>query len=203
MKQEINFYTEILRIRNIPISFDVMKNFIYGLFLFMIVSTIILGIIQIKNERDLKELEKQQLNTFSQLQTQESKITSKSDREQIITQLEITNKLYEKNKRVLEELEYIMQSGSKGFSPYLLSLSNSVPKGVWLTAIEVSDSGKRFSLTGKTVEAKLVTNFISELKKESPFSGKALNILNLMYNKTDGTLDFKIQTGTEVTENPS
>lgn len=197
MNQQINFYTEILRVRNIPMSFHVMKNFIYGLFLFMIVSTIILGIIQLKNEKDLKNLEKQQLNTFTKLQSQESKVTSKMDRDQIVAKLETNDKLYEKNKKVLDELEQVMKYGSGGFSVYLLSLSKSVPRGLWLTKIELSDSGKHFSLQGKAIEANLITTFISSLNKEPSFKGKILNLFDVTYNKTDSVLEFKIQTGTE------
>jgi len=200
MKQQINFYIEILRIRNIPLSFHVMKNFVYGLFLFMIVSTIILGIIQLKNEKDLKDLEKKQLNTFTQLQSQESKITSRTDRDQIATQLEINERLYEKNKAVFEELSQLLNSRSEGFSKYLISLSKSVPRGLWLTKIELSDSGKHFSLYGKAIEARLVTTFISSLNNEPPFKGKVLNIFDIVYNKADSVLEFKIQTGTD---NPS
>jgi Tfp pilus assembly protein PilN len=197
MNQTINFYTEILRIRNIPLSFHVMKNFVYGLCLFMLISTVILGIIQLKNEKDLKDLEKQQLNTFSKLQSQESKVTSKTNRDQIIAQLEINDKLYEKNKEVLEELDQVFKSGSEGFSKYLISLSKSIPRGLWLTKIELLDSGKRFSLSGKALEAKLVTAFISSLNKEPAFKGKVLNIFDIVYNKTDSVLEFRIQTGTE------
>lgn len=200
MKQQINFYTEILRIRNIPLSFHTMKNFIYGLFLFMLVSTLILGIIQFKNEHDLRELEKKQLSTTSQLKTQASKITSRQDREQIISQLEVTEKLYEKNKKTLQALDDILQTGSEGFSKYLMSLSRSVPKGLWLSKIELSDAGRQFSLYGKTTHANLVTDFLSALSKETPFSGKVLKIFDIDYNKTEEILEFKIKTGIE---NPS
>jgi hypothetical protein len=199
MKQEINFYTEILRIRNIPLSFHVMKNFIYGLFIFMIISTIILGIIQLKNERDLQELEKKQSNTLNQLQSQESKITSKIDRDQVISQLEINEKLYEKNKQVLNELELMTKSGSDGFSKYLISLSKSVPQGLWLTKIEFINAGKNFSLHGKSIEPSLVTTFVGFLNKEPSFRGKVLNLFDMVYNKTDAVLEFTIKTGTENT----
>ncbi len=199
MKQDINFYTEILRIRNIPLSFHVMKNFIYGLFIFMIASTIILGIIQLKNEHDLQTLEKKQSNTLNQLQSQESKITPKVDRDQIVSQLEINDKLYEKNKKVLDDIERITQSGSEGFSKYLISLSDSVPKGLWLTKIEFMNAGKNFSLYGKAIEPSLVTRFISFLNKEPTFHGKVLDLFDMVYNKTDSVLDFTIKTGTENT----
>lgn len=194
MRQQINFYTDIIKVRNIPLSFYVIKNFIYGLFLFITIATIILGIIQLKNERDLKNLEKEQLNIFSKLQSQESKITSKGDREQIIAQLEMNEKLYEKNKKILKELNELIKSGSVGFSKYLISLSKSVPSGLWLTKIEFSDSGKRFSLFGKAIQPALVTTFISSLNKEPVFEGKVLNIFDIVYNKSDHVLEFKIQT---------
>ncbi|MEY3182524.1 MAG: hypothetical protein RLZ35_509 [Pseudomonadota bacterium] len=202
MNQQINFYNQILKTRNIPLSFNVMKIFIYGLMIFMAAATFSLIVIQIKNERDLKHLEAKQQNTFSQLQSQESKLTSKNDREKIITQIESTNQSYEKNKKTLQELENLLNSGTEGFSKALISLSKSVPRGLWLTKIELNDSGKTFSLIGKTIEAKLVTEFISALKKESSFKGKILEIFDISYNKTDNALDFKIQTGKPRTENP-
>jgi Tfp pilus assembly protein PilN len=199
MTQKINFYTDILRQRNIPLSFRTMKHFTYVLLIFMFFVTLILVIKQLKTKHDLKSLEKIRLSSSSQLKSQESKITPRQEREQIVSQLEITEKSYDKNKQTLELLDKLIAVESEGFSKYLTSLSRSVPSGLWLTKIELFNSGRQFSLRGKTMQPNLITDFIESLRKEEPFSGKILRLLDMTYNKEEGSSEFTIQTETQKT----
>lgn len=72
-----------------------------------------------------------------------------------------------------------LNDSNSGFSKYLTALSERHTEGLWLTKIELTKLGKSISLTGSTLKPEILPEYISELGKETAFSGTTFAMMRL------------------------
>lgn len=68
------------------------------------------------------------------------------------------------------------------FSSYLTAFSNAVVKGVWLTDVNITKSGKNITLNGQSVKANFVDLYLERLKKQPLFSNMEFTIQEIAQN---------------------
>lgn len=80
------------------------------------------------------------------------------------------------------------------FSEDLLALSRSIVKNVWLTQINVVQSGGEITLKGKSLDKVSLESFLSNLQTEKTFTEYDFNIKNIenMTEKNTSILIFEI-----------
>jgi MSHA biogenesis protein MshI len=92
-----------------------------------------------------------------------------------------------------KEWENIRLTASKaGFSNTLIALSKHIPKGVWLTNININLQDNSLNLEGKTLNGKLVPIFISNLNKDPQLQKLNLKIKNMQHSSEEKVLTFKV-----------
>lgn len=200
MNQNINLYDFILKQRNLPLSFRTMTQVFYGFILLLVGVSVFLILLHLKYIHDLNVLEDKQLKTNTKLRNQESKIIPKQTREQITEALANQEKQFTQNQTTLEEFKKLFSQEASGFSPKLIALANSVPRGLWLNRIEILDTGRFFAFSGKTVDPFLITSFLEALSQQATFMGKKFEIFNAKLDDKDNLTQFMLKSKSDLEE---
>ena len=101
------------------------------------------------------------------------------------TKPEIDNKIQEKiteikstltqNKQLNTQISHLLSDQQQGFSVYLEALAAQHVEGIWLSAIDIADDGKRLILHGSTIEPSRVPEYLEKLKEERIFQGRVFD----------------------------
>lgn len=70
-------------------------------------------------------------------------------------------------------------SSGKRWVDYFTALSQTIPNGVWLTAIDVRDMSEEIILQGKANNRILIQHFLSNLNHHPIFKGQTLSLVNI------------------------
>jgi MSHA biogenesis protein MshI len=89
------------------------------------------------------------------------------------------------NTQVAQESQFVASISAQkkkadtGFAPYLTALAEEVPNGLWLTKIEIMDSGAHINLIGQTQKSGDLLLFMDRLQQTKAFQGKYLRLLTV------------------------
>ena len=82
-----------------------------------------------------------------------------------------------------------------GFSSQLVGLARQHVNGLWLTAVRLSKGGADFDLSGKTVDPRLVPEYVQRLSAVPVFKGTEFGLLRIERpEKNDRALSFRLST---------
>lgn len=65
-------------------------------------------------------------------------------------------------------------------SNYLIAFSNTVPAGVWLQSIVITEGGARITLSGRSYQASSILEFMHNLEVSPAFLGRHFQLLELL-----------------------
>jgi hypothetical protein len=101
--------------------------------------------------------------------------------------------------KVVDALNRVRDSYTKGVSGYLESFSRQAPKGVWLTGFTVQAGGEGLVIRGNSLRPELVPAFLQQLSSEKTLNGTAFRQLQIQRQEDNaGYVNFTVYTGTEV-----
>jgi hypothetical protein len=81
------------------------------------------------------------------------------------------------------------------FSGYLEALARQHVQGLWLIHVTISENGQHVGIRGKTLDGKLVPEYLQRLKGETIFSGTRFNTLQLSRAEDQADrMDFLLHT---------
>lgn len=81
----------------------------------------------------------------------------------------------EQNKKLNEQMTHLLSDQQQGFSVYLEALAAQHIEGIWFSAIDIADDGKRLILHGTTTEPSKVPEYLEKLKDESIFQDRVFD----------------------------
>ncbi len=104
----------------------------------------------------------------------------------------VTREIRARNK-VLNFVESNQFGSGRGFSDYLISLSNLHVDNVWLDEIKIAENYVR--IHGSSLNAELIPTYFERFSHESVFEGNRFDIFRLERKEaTDWKVDFEIAT---------
>lgn len=194
-KQQINLYQPIFRKQPVVFSFNVLL----GLCLFsLLLMGAVYGFAQWQTDnlyRQRAELETQ----HDDLERRVSAMAPQLPRPTVnkLLQRELQQLVERRNSDagLLNMLQNRIESHHGGFSGYLEGLATQSLPEVWLTRIQVADSGMTLSLAGKTLQAEAVPRLLQRLQSETIFLGRSFQVMELVRrDELDPVLDFRLRT---------
>ena len=172
LRQHINFYGELDRKQELPFS---ARQLLVAMAVLTLVLCLPYGWVyfsQVKSANTLKSLQQQHGPIKKRLDA-----VTKS-RDELLKDTKYT-KLIENAERELNFKQRVMTKVSRpqdnsfnGFAQYLLGLARQHVQGLWLTEINLQQSGETMSMQGRALQPELVPRYIQGLRAETVFMGK-------------------------------
>lgn len=105
----------------------------------------------------------------------------KSLQEQI-TQLEQKAAMQQ---QVLQTVNMSSATPEKGYAALMRAFAKQSVDGLWLTSFSIDSHSERLNISGRTLQADLVPEYISRLGNEAALKGKSFSALSMNLPKTD------------------
>jgi hypothetical protein len=99
-----------------------------------------------------------------------------------IAQLEQKEKMQQ---QVLQTISQGSASPEKGYAAIMRAFAKQSIDGLWLTGFNFDSHTEQLNITGRTLEADLVPEYISRLSQETALKGKQFSGLNMNQSKAD------------------
>jgi hypothetical protein len=99
-----------------------------------------------------------------------------------IAQLEQKEKMQQ---QVLQTISQGSASPEKGYAAIMRAFAKQSIDGLWLTGFNFDSHTEQLNITGRTLEADLVPEYISRLSQEPALKGKQFSGLNMNQSKAD------------------
>lgn len=78
--------------------------------------------------------------------------------------------------QILQNSEF---GNTEGYSAYLTAFARQIPANLWLTGFSLEGAGYDLVLHGRTLQAELVPQYVSQLKQEKIMQGKSFSALQV------------------------
>lgn len=101
-----------------------------------------------------------------------------------IAQLEQKEKMQQ---QVLQTIDQGSASPEKGYAALMRAFAKQSIDGLWLTGFNFDSHTEQLNITGRTLEADLVPEYITRLSKEPALKGKQFSGLNMNQSKADAS----------------
>lgn len=110
-------------------------------------------------------------------------------------ELERLSQDLEAKRAVLGMLSSDEVSNRSGFSAHLEGLARRPMRGLWLTAVSITDGGQQLGLWGKSLQADLVPRYLEALSEEAAFAGREFRTLQMTRSdESTNSIDFVLLT---------
>lgn len=116
---------------------------------------------------------------------------------QLLAEVENVEALLRRREGILRLLEGGAIGTTAGFAEHLRALARQAPEGLWLTGFSISAGGGDIRISGSTLNAATVPDYIGRLGREKAFHGKSFSALTMQRPAPPG-LPGKAADGTAV-----
>jgi hypothetical protein len=99
-----------------------------------------------------------------------------------ITQLEQKETMQQ---RILQTVNQSAATPEKGYAALMRAFAKQSLDGLWLTSFSFDSNTEKLNISGRTLQADLVPEYISHLGNEPALKGKLFSALNMSLPKTD------------------
>ena len=192
--QQVNLYTEEFRPRIVILPLMQMAV-LYGVLLSILI------LISVWLSFEQADLDAQLENTRQSLSIQRD---AKTSLEAKVAMLRLDDALLRQNKRLkqqiqarkalLETLDSVSVRDTQGFSSYMVGLARQTNQQLWLTRINLAESGASMALEGVAVSGKQVPAYLERLKQEPVFVGRNFTTFDLKQDEKNASrIHFQLQ----------
>ncbi|KZZ52609.1 hypothetical protein A3765_03640 [Oleiphilus sp. HI0130] len=192
--QQVNLYTEEFRPRIVILPLMQMAV-LYGVLLSILI------LISVWLSFEQVDLDAQLENTRQSLSIQRD---AKTSLEAKVAMLRLDDALLRQNKRLkqqiqarkalLETLDSVSVRDTQGFSSYMVGLARQTNQQLWLTRINIAESGASMALEGVAVSGKQVPAYLERLKQEPVFVGRNFTTFDLKQDEKNASrIHFQLQ----------
>ncbi|HYA20433.1 MAG TPA: PilN domain-containing protein [Burkholderiales bacterium] len=181
MSQQINLFSPaLLKKRKIPYSAAVMLR---ALALIVALATLAYGYLVYQTDTLSKQVAETDKKAGEE-QERLNKLTSELPPQQPSVQLQNEIKNAEAQLKARQEMVDALKHGgpigsTEGYSQYMLAFARQSVDGLWLTSFDIVGAGSEMVITGRTVRAELVPEFVQRLSREPVMKGKQFASLRI------------------------
>jgi hypothetical protein len=87
--------------------------------------------------------------------------------------------------QILQTVNLSSATPGKGYAALMRAFAKQSLDGLWLTGFSFDNATEKLNISGRTLQADLVPEYISQLSKEPALKGKMFSVLNMSLPKTD------------------
>jgi hypothetical protein len=117
-----------------------------------------------------------------------------------ITQLEQKETMQQ---QILQTVNQSTATPEKGYAALMRAFARQSLDGLWLTGFSVDSSTEKLNISGRTLQADLVPEYISQLGKEPALKGKLFSALNMNLPKAEAAKNAALQANTDAASSPA
>jgi hypothetical protein len=116
---------------------------------------------------------------------------NRGHRDEVAGELARLNATLLDQQRLIEVLREQPLGDTAGFSPYLAALGRQRQPALWLTAIAVNGGSRAIELAGRTLDAKLVPEYMQRLSGEPALAGQRFDRFEITHDDETGEAVFR------------
>lgn len=98
---------------------------------------------------------------------------------QLLAEVENVEALLQRRETILRLLEGGVIGTTTGFAEHFRALARQVPEGLWLTGFSIAAGGDDIRISGSTLHAAAVPDYIGRLGREAAFRGRSFSALTM------------------------
>ncbi|MFT6835022.1 MAG: MSHA biogenesis protein MshI [Francisellaceae bacterium] len=189
--QQVNFFQNEFKIIEPPFSAAILLIVLGYSF---IISLIICMILFFVGQAQIEHIEKNKTkleDLNGRLEQTRKKYPAPNIDAKLLSQIDILKLRSDKNKKVLDYLENReMDISQQSFSTMLDGLSKIQQKNLWLTQIEILKGGEQIRLTGNTLSAESLPEYLNKLSEISSFVDLEFEVFDI--KRTGNSLNFVV-----------
>jgi Tfp pilus assembly protein PilN len=179
MSQQINLYNASLLKRKSVLS---ATNLLIVLGLSSVILMIALAITRMQTT-DMKKTAEQSSLKYKNLNDQVVSLRTAQAPKLKNPALELELRTIEATLMRRHQIAQILQNSefgnTEGYSAYLTAFARQIPANLWLTGFSLEGAGYDLVLHGRTLQAELVPQYVSQLKQEKIMQGKSFSALQV------------------------
>jgi hypothetical protein len=117
-----------------------------------------------------------------------------------IMQLEQKEKMQQ---QILQTVNLSSATPEKGYAALMRAFAKQSLDGLWLTSFSFDSANEKLNISGRTLQADLVPEYISHLSKEPALKGKLFSALNMNLPKAEAAKNTALQANTGAASSPA
>jgi Tfp pilus assembly protein PilN len=182
--QQVNFYKGEFRKIEPPFSSATLLIVVGYSFIVSLIICIVLLFLGYLKQNDVLKNKTDLTNVNGELEQTRKKYPTPKIDAKILSQIDILKIRAVKNKKVLEYLETReVDISQQSFSIMLDGLSKIQQKNLWLTEIEILKGGRQIRLTGRTLSAASLPEYLKKLSKIQSFVDLEFEVFDMTRTK--------------------
>jgi Tfp pilus assembly protein PilN len=193
MQQQINLFRVLQPAKTS--WFDSQKIWIaYGVFIIWLAGGFLYQLLQ-------QHRSTHKLNTLiTQLKTEQQALIVLMQKNPFLNPEDLTSSLQKLQQELVSKNKIVnVLNGNAPFSDVLMAIARAAVPGMWLTHINISNSGNDMILTGKVTYVGAVQNFLNQLRQQTVLAMHTLVVREITKTPSDAKqvnpyLDFTIST---------
>lgn len=189
--QQVNFYKGEFKNIEPPFSSSVLLIAVgYSVMVGLIICIALFFLAQLK-QSDVQKHKADLTNVNSQLEQTRKKYPAPKTDAKLLSQIDVLKIRAAKNTKVLEYLETReVDIAQQSFSTMLDGLSKIQQKNLWLTQIEILKGGRHIRLTGSTLTAASLPEYLKKLSTIRSFVDLEFEVFDM--TRTKNGLNFVV-----------
>jgi hypothetical protein len=189
--QQINFFQDEFKHIDPPYSAAILVIVLAYSFVICLLVSIAFVFIYQEKIAELAHSKDRLIKLKVQLELTKKEYPASSVDENLLNKIEILKSIKDKNIRVLEYLSTReMNVSQQSFSAMLNGLAQIQQKNLWLTQIEILTGGQQVKLTGSTLNAMDLPEYLKKLAKIPSFFDMEFEVFDM--TRTMNGLDFVV-----------
>jgi Tfp pilus assembly protein PilN len=105
--------------------------------------------------------------------------------------------------QILQTVNQSSASPEKGYAALMRAFAKQSMDGLWLTSFNFDSKSEQLNISGRTLQADLVPEYISRLGSEPALKGKLFSALNMRLPKTEDPKTPALQANTRAATSPA
>jgi hypothetical protein len=194
MKQQVNLYQEQFHEKHVELPARQIAIVLGGLLAGMVLVNLALALTNARTATQLTA----STATLEQLKTNNDTLQQRLDTQKVDPALEAAvagaNRQLQARRHILQWVDRSQSKREIIFSAMLEGLGRQHVQGLWLTEIDILNSGDDLNLRGSTVNPKLLPEFIGRLKNEPAYVGREFRRVTMSQQDETNILNFMLTT---------
>lgn len=171
MKQQVNLYQPIFRKQRIVFSAQTMLSVALGFLVLLVAYAVLINWRVTNLEAELQRQLRAEQRSVSQLGDLRESLPPAEPSAELVAEVERLEQRHAGLRQSVEMLRTRIPESRTRLRPHLEALARRHPDGLWLTHLEMADSGRLLQMQGRALSAGLVPAYIDALSREPAVSG--------------------------------
>lgn len=198
VKQEVNLLDQGFRPKVVPLSAQLLITVTAAVILVLMVFYVIAKSQIPRLQEQMAQLDKEYTTQQNRLDQLSARLGQEQDTARLDSEIEKLSKEKKTKSDVVNLLSGKSLGNTTGFSSYIEGLARQIESGLWLRRITISNGGSDLSITGSTLDPRLVPVYLQRLSKESAFAGTEFKTFEMQRRKKEpAKIDFVVKTSAE------